>query len=93
MTLRQVAALLIRLISIYYFIAAVVVLTEIPVVLSEALHSTVDYIASDHWFAALMLIVRLFIYAGVGICFLIFARPLAGLFTKDLQSINDDDAA
>ena len=91
MTLKQVGVLLCRLVSIYYFIAATLVLMDIPVIISEAFHSPNEDVASDHEFAAWMLAVRALIYLCAGISFLFFARPLARLFTKGLESIKHDD--
>jgi hypothetical protein len=85
MTLTQVAVLLIRLISISLFIDAIVILTELPVMIFEIHKSQFENITSERVFALGALLVRLLIYVGAGICFLIFARPLARLFTKGLD--------
>jgi hypothetical protein len=88
MTITQISVLLIRIVSISFLLDAVIVLTELPVVIFDISKSQVDYIISEHEFSLVMLLVRLFIYLVAGICFLIFARPLGKLFAKGLENIN-----
>jgi hypothetical protein len=85
MTLVQVAALLMRLFSVYLFFDATVLLTTLPTEIFNIHTSQVDYIKSEHEFLFAMSLVRLFIYSVGGVCFLVFARPLAKLFTKGLD--------
>jgi hypothetical protein len=84
MTITQVAILLMRLFGVYLFFDVMLVLTELPTEIFAIQKSQIDYITTEHEFVLAMSLVRLFIYAGAGICFLFFARPLAKLFTKDL---------
>jgi hypothetical protein len=86
MTLIQVAALLMRLFSVYLFFNAAVLLTTLPTEIFNIHTSQVAYIRSEHEFLFAMSLVRLFIYAVGGVCFLVFARPLANLFTKGLDT-------
>jgi hypothetical protein len=85
MTLIQVATLLIRIICISFFLDAVIVLTEIPVMIADILKSQFDYIKSEREFALAMIVVRFFIYVGGGVCLSVFARPLGRLFAKGLD--------
>jgi hypothetical protein len=88
MTITQISVLLIRIVSISFFVDAVIVLTELPVTIFSISKSQIDYITAEHEFALAMLLVRLCIYLVAGICFLIFARPLGKLFAKGLENIN-----
>jgi hypothetical protein len=85
MTLKQIAALLFRVFGVYLFFDAAVVLTTLPTEIFNIHTSQVDYIVSEHEFLLAMSLVRLFVYSAGGICFLVFARPLAKLFTKGLD--------
>ncbi len=85
MQIAKIAVLLMRLFGIYLFFDVMLVLTELPTEIYNIHKSEIDYITSEHEFILVMSLVRLFIYAGAGICFLFFARPLARLFTKDLD--------
>jgi hypothetical protein len=84
MTITQVAILFMRLFGVYLFFDVMIVLTELPTEIFNIHTSQIDYIVSEHEFVLAMSLVRLFIYTVTGICFLVFARPLAKLFTKDL---------
>jgi hypothetical protein len=84
MLILQIAILLMRLFGVYLFFDVMLVLTELPTEIFEIQKSQVDYITSEHEFVLVMSLVRLFICAIAGICFLVFSRPLARLFTRDL---------
>ena len=84
MTITQIAVLLMRLFGVYLFFDVMIVLTELPTEIFNMCETQVDYMKGEYKFVIVMSLVRLFIYAGAGIGFLIFARPLAKLFTKDL---------
>ena len=84
MTITQVAILLMRLFGVYLFFDVMIVLTELPTEIFNIHTSQVDYIVSEHEFILAMSLVRLFFYSIAAVCFLVFARPLAKLFTKDL---------
>jgi hypothetical protein len=88
MTITQVAILLMRVVSISFFADAVVVFTEVPAVIYDISKSQIDYIVSEHEFALLMILARLFFYLVAGFCFLIFSRPLGRLFAKGLENIS-----
>jgi hypothetical protein len=85
MTLKQMAALLIRVFGVYLFFDAAVVITTLPTEIFNIHTSQVDYIVSEHEFLLAISLVRSFVYSAGGICFLVFARPLAKLFTKGLD--------
>jgi hypothetical protein len=91
MTPIQVAVLLLRFFSVYLFIDVMVVLTELPPNIYGIFKSPSDYITTQRALVLGLELVRLFIYAGIGIAFLVFTRPLAKLFTKGLESMKDDD--
>jgi len=85
MTLTQIAVLLIRVFGIYLFFDVAIVLTAIASEIYSIHMSQVDSIISQHEFLLAMSFVRLFIYSAGGTCFLVFARPLAKLFTNGLD--------
>jgi hypothetical protein len=86
MKITQVAVVLIRIVSITFFVNAVVLVTEMPPLISGISKYQADKMLSEHEFSLLiMVLAKLCIYLVAGICFLIFARPLARLFTKDLD--------
>ena len=85
MLITQIAVLLMRLFGVYLFFDVMLVLTELPTQIFAIHKSQVDYIATEHVFILAMELVRLFIYAVGGFCFLFFARPLARLLTKGLD--------
>jgi hypothetical protein len=85
MTLTQTAALLIRVFGAYLFFDVAVVITTLPSEIFNIHTSQVGFIVSEHEFLLAMSLVRLFIYLVGGICSLVFARPLAKLFSKGLD--------
>jgi hypothetical protein len=85
MKLIQVAILLIRITSISFFIGAVIILTELPALIFDIWESQYRNITLEREVALMMVLVRLAFYIVGGLSFLIFARPLAELFTKDLD--------
>lgn len=85
MKTMQIAILFIRTISISFFIDTVVILTELPSLVFDIYESRIQYITLEHEVALLMVLVRLAFYIVGGICCLLFARPLAKLFTKGLD--------
>jgi uncharacterized membrane protein len=85
MQITQIAVLLMRLFGVYLFFDVILVLTELPPQIFAIYKSQVDYLVTEHLFVLAMELVRLFVYLTGGICFLFFARPLAQLFTKDLD--------
>jgi hypothetical protein len=87
MTFIQVAALFFRVFGVGLFFDAAVVITTLPGEIYNIHMSQVDYIVKEHEFLFAMSLVRFFIYFIGGICFLVFARPLAKLFTKGLDQI------
>ena len=74
-----------RLFGVYLFFNAAVLLTTLPTEIFNMRTSQVDYIRSEHEFLFVMSLARLFIYSVGGVCFLVFTRPLAKLFTKGLD--------
>jgi hypothetical protein len=91
MTPIQVAVLLLRFFSVYLFIDVMVVLTELPPNIYGIFNAQSDYLVTQREIALGLELVRLFVYAGTGIAFLVFSRPLAKLFTKGLENIKHDD--
>jgi len=87
MTIMQMAVLLMRLFGVYLFFDVVIVLTELPVLIFGILNSRFDNMTSERILTLIMVFVRLFVYAGAGVTFLVFARPLAKLFTKGLENV------
>jgi hypothetical protein len=87
MTFIQLAAFSMRLFGVYLFFNAAVLVTTLPTEIFNIHTSQVDYIVKEHEFLFAMSLVRFFIYCVGGVCFLVFARPLAKLFTKGLDQI------
>lgn len=82
MQITQIAVLLMRLFGVYLFFDVMLVLTELPSSIYNMSKTQVDYMKPAYELVIAMELVRLFIYLVMGICFLVFARPLARLFTK-----------
>jgi len=87
MTPIQTAVLLLRIFSVYFFIDVMVVLTELPPNIYGILNAQSDYLVTQRELALGLELIRLFVYAGTGISFLVFSRPLAKLFTKGLDKV------
>jgi hypothetical protein len=85
MKLMQIAILFIRITSVSFFIGAAVILTELPALVFDIFESRFQYITLEHEVALLMVLVRLAFYLIGGLCFLLFARPLARLLAKGLD--------
>ncbi len=91
MQITQIAALLMRLYGVYLFFDVMIVLTELPSQIYAMSKTHIDYMKPEYGLMIEMLLVRLFIYAVAGTCFLVYAHPLARLFTKGLNSIEPDN--
>jgi hypothetical protein len=85
MLITQIAVLLMRLFGVYLFFDVMIVLTELPSTIYNMSKTQVDYMRPEYELVIAMSLVRLFVYLVGGICFLVFARPLARLFTKGLD--------
>jgi hypothetical protein len=85
MLITQIAVLLMRLFGVYLFFDVMIVLTELPTEIYNMSKTQVDYMKPEYELVIAMALVRLFIYVVAGVCFLVFARPLAKLFTKGLD--------
>jgi len=85
MTLRQVAAVLIRIFSIWWFVDAFVVLTSLPADILGIANYQSGYLATQRELSLLMALIRLFLFLGLGVSCLIFSRPLAKCLTKGLE--------
>lgn len=86
MQITAIAVVLMRLFGVYLFLDVMIVLTELPSQFYTMFQTHVDYLKPVYGLAIAMLFVRLFIYLVLGICFLVFARPIARLFTRGLDS-------
>ena len=84
MTPIQCATLLIRSLSALMFVLAAAVLTEIVYGFFAVLYLQSSQAEAQRVFLLAMYVLRFLIYFCTGILFLIFAKPLAKLFTKDL---------
>jgi hypothetical protein len=89
MKLIQVATLLIRYGCIWAFVDAAITLVELPADIYGIFNAQSDYLVAQREIALVMLLARFFIYAGTGIVFLVFARPIARFLTKGF----DDDTS
>jgi hypothetical protein len=86
MQITPIAVVLMRLFGVFLFLNVMIVLTELPTQIYTIFQTHVDYMKPVYALAAAMMCVRLFIYTVLGICLLVFARRLAGLFTRGLDS-------
>ena len=93
MTFTQVAVLLLRFFSVYLLIDAFAVLTELPAHIYGIYKTEFDFISSQRKLALGLALLRLFVYSGMAISFLVFTRPLAKYFTKGLEDIKHEDVA
>jgi len=84
-TLTQVAAVLIRIFCIWWFVDAVLVMLTLPNEFLGMLSIRSGYFSSQQEIALAMQLLRLFIYLSLGTAFLVFTRPLAKLLTKGLE--------
>jgi hypothetical protein len=84
-TLIQVAAVLIRIFCIWWFIDAVLVLTTLPGDILGIINYQSGYLASQRELNLAIQLVRMFLYLGLGTACLVFTRPLARLLTKGLE--------
>ncbi|HEV2453889.1 MAG TPA: hypothetical protein VGY98_06485 [Verrucomicrobiae bacterium] len=85
MKITQVAILLMRLFGVYLCFDIVIVLTELPALFYNLFATRVEYMKPGYVLVIVMALVRLIVYSVSSIGFLVFARPLAKLFTKDLE--------
>ncbi len=74
-----------RIFGVYLFFDVMIVLTQLPSEIYNMFKTQVDYMKPEYGFVIVMTLVRLVFYAVAGICFLVFARPLAKLFTIGLD--------
>ena len=84
-TLTQVAAVLIRLFAIWWFVDAVLVILTLPNEFLGLLSFPSGFGGSQREMALAMQLIRLLIYLGLGTTFLLFTRPLAKLLAKGLE--------
>lgn len=84
MTPIQFATLMIRALAVLLLVLAVAVLTEIAYGAFAVVSSTSSQTELQRVFLLAMYVARFLIYFCSGLTFLIFAKPLAKLFTKDL---------
>jgi hypothetical protein len=84
MTPIHFATLLIRAFSALMFVLSVAALTEIAYGLFSVLYSTTSQTEPQRVFLLAMYVARFLIYFCSGTALLIFTKPLAKLFTKDL---------
>ncbi len=90
MTLTQLAVLLMRFFSVYLFMGAMVVITEIPGVVFEVIASKNQTYTYGRELVLGMLVVRLMVYFGLAVTFLVAGRPLARFFVRSLDKIRND---
>jgi hypothetical protein len=90
MTSIQVAALLLRLFSVYLCLNIIVVLTELPSSIISLIYSQSDFLIHQRVLGIVLLLFRLGVYVGLAITFLVFNRPVAKLFVKGLESLKND---
>jgi len=84
MLITQIAVLMMRLFGLYFFFYVMLGLTSLANDIFDIYKAPADYVTRYEFDLALNL-VRLFMQAVAGFCFLVFARPLARLFTKGLD--------
>ena len=90
MTLTQLAVLLLRFFSVYLFFGAFIVFTEIPSVIDEIIVAINQNYVNEREFFLGMLLLRLMVYLGLAITFLVAGRPLSRFFVRGLDKIRND---
>jgi hypothetical protein len=93
MTIEQVAAVMLRIAGIGWFIEVLVAMTLLPGEILGMLSQT-GYLATQRELAFAVVLLRIFLYFALGMAFVFFSRPLAKLITKGLMSespVSDED--
>ena len=83
-TLLQVAAVLIRIFSIWWFVDAILVLTAIPPDIFGIKNYPSGYLSAQRELDLVLQLTKLILFLGLGIAFWVFPLPLAKLLTKGL---------
>ena len=86
MTPLKTAVLLIRYYCIWAFVDVAIYLTELPGHVVGIMSSEIPYVVAQRKLALAMLAVKLLIFGGTGVMFLVWARPMAKLLTRDLEN-------
>jgi hypothetical protein len=84
MTIEQVAAILLRISSVGWFVEVLVAMTGLPGDILGVVVLQPGYLANQRELALVMVLLRICLYLGIGIAFLFFSRPLAKLAAKGL---------
>jgi hypothetical protein len=94
MTPTQCATLLIRILSVYWLVGSLIIVTEIvyAMYLVTFASSSAD-VSSQREFLLACYIVRFFIYFGTGTACFLFTKPLARILAKGLDSMKQDATA
>ena len=86
MNIAQVGMVFIRVSGISFCVESMLVLTYLPTDLIALTSKLPANRMSIYEFDAWMTVIRFLLYAGMGVIFLIFAKPLAKLLTRSLES-------
>ena len=86
----QAAALFFRFFAIYMFILAGIAFTALPTNVLGMIGSS-EYLIKQRELALVMDVMRIAVYAGAGMAFLLFSKPLAKLIAKGLENIESGD--
>jgi len=86
----QAAALFFRFFAIYMFILAGIAFTALPANIIGLIGSS-DYLVKQRELAIVMDLMRIGVYSGAGVVFLLFTKPLAKLIAKGLENIESAD--
>ena len=74
--------MLIRCYCVWAFVDAAFTLVGLPADIYGMLNARSDYFMTQWEIALAMLLARFLIYAGTGVAFLMFARPIARFLTR-----------
>ncbi len=74
-----------RFFGLLFLIEAIVIVTELPTVIYGVVQTHLHYLSIQQELLVGTLLFRLLVYLGTAIAFLFFSRPLARLFTRDLD--------
>ena len=85
MKTTQFAILLIRMFCVFVFMLAASASTEVAYGVFSIIYSPSGQSQTMREFLLAMYVVRVLIYFCTGIIFLLFTKPMAKLFSKDLE--------
>ena len=86
----QSAALFLRFLAIYMFILAGIAFTALPTNVLGMIGSS-DYLVKQRELSIVVDFLHIFVYAGAGVAFLLFSKPLAKLIARGLDNMDQSN--